>query len=343
MQTILTIGLIASDLVISEKLIHLLGENGVILKHRIILPDLNDSHLETSDLDIWLIDLAEDDWSDNIDKMLEDAKVPVLINEQQALFSQSHPEFWVQKLLVRLGELVLAEPTATSGVFLPVVSDASTEKLQVHSGRPEVEDYVETSTAENHYPVWVLAASLGGPAALKRFLQALPDGIHAGFILVQHIDNNFMPVLRKILEDYSSLKVKIADNIGKVNPGEIVLAPVERRLTMTSTGMLLKTDEPWTEPYSPCIDDILNDVAQHWHNAGTIIFSGMGGDGVIGAKAMHQANKPVWLQDSKSCANSSMPNEIDASGVSDYRGTPEQLAQQLVAHLHRQTMAARSA
>jgi len=201
MQTILTIGLIASDLVISEKLSNLLGENGVILKHKIVLPDLDGSYLETSDLDIWLIDLAEGDWSDNIDKMLEDAKVPVLINEQQAIFSQSHPEFWVQKLLVRLGELVLAEPTATSGVYQASDLEKIVETEQQHIRATEVEDYVETSSAENHYPVWVLAASLGGPAALKRFLQALPEGIQVGFIVVQHIDNNFIPVLRKILED----------------------------------------------------------------------------------------------------------------------------------------------
>ena len=174
-------------------------------------------------------------------------------------------------------------------------------------------------------------------------MQALPDGIQAGFILVQHIDNNFIPVLRKILEDYSSLKVNIKHTIGKVNIGEIVLAPVENRLSMTSTGMMLKTDEAWTKPYSPCIDDVLTDVAQHWENSGAIVFSGMGGDGVIGATAMQQASKPVWLQDSKSCANSAMPNEIDEAGIADFRGTPEQLAQQLVVHLHRQTMAARTA
>ncbi len=347
MQTILTIGLIASDLEISEKLSHLLGENGVILKHKFPLGELNSSHLDTVDLDIWLIDLAEDDWSDGIDKMLDEAKVPVLINEQQALFSQSHPEFWVQKLLVRLGELVLAEPNATSGVGSKNPIGTDTVVVKDFSRTTDVgvvdETQNETSLSENHYPVWVLAASLGGPAALKRFLQALPDGIQAGFILVQHIDHNFMPVLSKLLEDYSTLKVKLAETIGKVSIGEIVLAPVEQRLTMTPTGMLLKTETSWTPPYSPCIDDVLVDVAQHWDFSGAIVFSGMGGDGVLGAKAMHQASKPVWLQDSQSCANNAMPNEIEAAGYADYRGTPEQLAQQLVAYLHRQTMAAKTA
>jgi len=283
--------------------------------------------------------------------LLDEAQVPVFINEQQALFSQSHPEFWIKKLLVRLGELVLAEPTATSGVKVTPDEEIQARSQQQRAEKIDLDVYLdrhtdqqpETASNEEQYPIWVLAASLGGPAALKRFLQALPDGIQAGFILVQHIDNNFIPVLSKILEDYSSLKVKLAETIGKVNIGEIVLAPVEKRLTMTSTGMLLKTDSDWTPPYSPCIDDVLTDVAEHWNHSGAIIFSGMGGDGILGAKAMHQAAKPVWLQDANSCANNAMPNDIEAAGIGDYRGTPEQLAQQLVAYLHRQTMAAKTA
>ncbi len=336
MQIVLTIGLIASDLEISSKLSALLGENGVILKQCLSLSDLNESHVLLNDLDIWLVDLAEDDWNDALDVLLDEAEVPVLMNEQQALFNQVHPEFWVRKLLVRLGELVLAEPTATSGKGPGIINGAA-------SGTTTTEEIIELESSETNYPVWVLAASLGGPAALKRFFQALPEGLQAGFILVQHIDHNFMPVLCKILEDYSSLEVKLAAMASKVNIGEIILVPVEKRLTMTSTGMLLQMDLPWTEPYSPCIDDVLVDVAAHWDNSGTIVFSGMGGDGVRGAKAMQTASKPVWLQDSNSCANSAMPDDIEAENLADYRGTPEQLAQQLVAHLQRQTMAAKTA
>ncbi len=382
-ESVLNIGIISSDLPMSENLITCLHDNGVELSYKISLSQLNDTHINTTSIDVWLVDLNDDDWNEQLDTLLNDAQVPVFINEQAALNRQKHPQFWVKKLIVRLGELVLevpsvieqpitesqkntpqptkdvAKPTAEHKlelsekveevITLPLHSTEKTTEPKLlqtpadnsleQKDRNAVPQTEEQTTSARKIPIWVLGASLGGPAALKRFLQAIPENLAVAFILVQHIDNNFIPVLQKILEDYSPLKVRVAESATELKTGEILLTPVEQKLTMVSTGLLLQMDLPWSAPYSPCIDDVLTDVATHWPNSGCIFFSGMGGDGVKGAASMKAANQQVWTQTSESCANSGMPDEIQKAGYSDYSGTPEELAQKLVAYLHRQSHA----
>ncbi len=58
--------------------------------------------------------------------------------------------------------------------------------------------------------VWLLAASLGGPAAVKEFLDALPGGLPIGFIYAQHIDAAFETALPQAVGRHSQWHVNPA-------------------------------------------------------------------------------------------------------------------------------------
>ncbi len=359
---VLRVGLVASGLKASQELDRLLTENGVSFSHKIELTDLTLEHCDKTDLDVWLFDLEEDDWSDILDELLDDSAVPVFINEQAALKRQPHPAFWVQKLIVRLGELVLAESNATislrampdkpqakvevdvsySKQILPIVPASIPKTILKPTGSSTAKEEIEPVVFKSKFPLWVLAASLGGPAALKLFLQTLPDQVDASFILAQHIDKNFVPVLCKIIEDYSSLRVHLPGNRRPVERGEIILAPVESRLYMMSDGTVLTTSGSWTSPYSPCIDDVMKEVAKVWDSTGAIIFSGMAGDAIEGSRAMRKMGHKVWTQSSETCASSDMPEDVVAEGLSEMSGTPEQLARHFIAYIHRIGQAAKA-
>jgi chemosensory pili system protein ChpB (putative protein-glutamate methylesterase) len=47
--------------------------------------------------------------------------------------------------------------------------------------------------------IWVLGASLGGPNAVKEFLDALPKGLPVGFVYAQYIDARFQKALIQTL------------------------------------------------------------------------------------------------------------------------------------------------
>jgi chemotaxis response regulator CheB len=181
--------------------------------------------------------------------------------------------------------------------------------------------------------LWVLGASLGGPAALKRFFTALNQPLPICFLLAQHIDAHFLPVLGKILEQANPFyPVQVLVRPGLIEPGSLLLAPIEKRLRFLDAGQIVHGSKTWTPPYSPCIDDVLTDVAIAYPGqVHAIVFSGMGEDGVNGASAVANCRGDVWVQDADSCASSVMPDAIDKAGLARFRATPEELAARLMA------------
>ena len=152
----------------------------------------------------------------------------------------------------------------------------------------------------------------------------------------RHIDENFLPVLADILTNNSQFEVTIANGSNELKPGKILLAPLKGKIVILQDGsMLVDHSQKWSAPYSPCIDDVIESVSNvYGHLAGTIIFSGMGEDGLNGTKKMRQAGGQVWAQSVDTCANASMPEAIINNELADFVGSPEQLAEQLISVLN---------
>ncbi|WMS85879.1 chemotaxis protein CheB [Pleionea litopenaei] len=185
--------------------------------------------------------------------------------------------------------------------------------------------------------LWVLGASLGGPAAVKRFLQAVPGSIDTAFVLAQHIDENFLPVLSNILDTQTAFRATIIETKTKIESGKIYIAPIGSQVVFDNEGYVDVLDKAWTPPYAPCIDDVVVAAASIYRErCGVIIFSGMGDDGSTGIEQVQANNITVWTQSSDTCANASMPESVVNKNLSQYSGGPEQLAAQLSEHLQEQ-------
>ena len=200
----------------------------------------------------------------------------------------------------------------------------------------DFEEVVQQPSASELTPCWVIGASLGGPAAVKRFLQSLPADINASFIVTQHIDENFLPVLAEILTSNSHFQVQVAKGSNSISAGRIYLAPLKGKLIFLKDGsMLVDHSQKWSEPYLPCIDDVIESLAViYGEKSGAIIFSGMGQDGLNGAKKMLSLNGQIWAQSTDTCANSSMPEAIINAGLASVVAAPEMLADRLVSYLN---------
>ncbi|MBQ0746716.1 MAG: chemotaxis protein CheB [Marinobacter sp.] len=282
---------------------------------------------------LWLVTLEDEaDHQALFDYLLENTEAPVLFGLDQAPASGSLEYFrWERRLLGKLerqlGERV--EPTQLD-------SKASLEELAEQAPETDVTSELPQwltpatpgSVAEE---VWVLCASLGGPAAVKAFLDNLPPGLPIGFIYAQHIDGNFAEVLARVLGRHAHYKLKHAEENYRVKNGDVVLMPVEHEWTLESTGVLTELENPWPGPYGPSIDRVLLNTADHYGaHCHAILFSGMGNDGVIAAPLLKAYGSRIWVQESTSCGNSSMPDSVAATGCSSFTGTPEQLARELV-------------
>ena len=112
------------------------------------------------------------------------------------------------------------------------------------------------------------------------------------------------------------------------------MTPVNKRLTVNPIGAI--DLEPITEEqqYSPSINMVLEDTLERYGNKmGSIIFSGMGDDGLKGCELLHSKGSMVWTQSAESCVISSMPENIEEKGYSSFSATPAKLAEKLYDYL----------
>ncbi len=282
------------------------------------------------DASLWLITLEDEaDHPILFDHILESTEAPVLFGLDAAPKSGSTEYFrWERRLLDKLeqslGHLEKLDSADT-------IEELAQEPPRT-AGAPTLPHWITPaapgSTAED---VWILGASLGGPAAVKTFLDNLPAGLPVGFVYAQHIDNNFTGVLTRVLGRHAHYQLKEAESGYRIRNGDVVLMPVEHEWTFDGDGALKERDTPWPGPYGPSIDQVLLNVGDHYGDrCNTIFFSGMGNDGAIAAPLLKAYGSRVWVQESASCGNSSMPDSVAATGCAGFSGTPEQLARELV-------------
>lgn len=293
---------------------------------------LDEETLSACETDLWLVDLAQSDDSPLVDSLLERVSAPVLFGEGHApeRHSENYPR-WERSLFGKLKRLV-GDPAQAVGPSL--------EALLAEAQRPsrlELPSSLASTplvAGEPARQVWLLAASLGGPEAVKAFLDALPGGLPIGFVYAQHIGASFESALPQAVGRHSQWHVNPARQNDPVRCGEVIVVPVSFELGFAEDGAMQVTDRSWPEPYSPSIDQMMLNLAQQFGaNCGVIAFSGMGSDGSAAAGYVRRQGGVIWTQRADSCACPSMPDSLREGGYSTFSGDPRELAEALVNHL----------
>lgn len=279
-------------------------------------------------IDVWVVDVqCEEESSLNwLDDLLS-GDTPVLFGFEKAPTKHSpYHAKWEKKLYKKLLTLEMGltpHPQATNNQPAPPPATELPEVFEAHN------------FAQQKAPcVWVLGASLGGPAAVKAFFDALPYGLPIAFVYAQHIDPNFETTLGKTIGRHSQYQFKTLAENTVLNCGDVLVAPIQNEFCFNPQQQLQDKQQPWPGPYGPSIDQvILNTYQAYAHCSGCIIFSGMGNDGAEAIQQLNTSDIPIWAQNPESCANSSMPESAIQTGRINFIGTPEQMAAQLVNHL----------
>ena len=283
-----------------------------------------------AELDAWVVDVREDadeaslDWLDD----LLDGDIPVLIGIEQAPQKQC-PTFpkWEKRLYSKLRELLHITPVvAADAAALETLKDSGSAVIPlptVFVGR----DFSGMKPKQ----VWVLGASLGGPEAVKKFLDALPGGLPVAFVYAQHIDPRFEQTLCNTIGRHSAYNLKNYVEGDTLTCGDVLVAPVSNEFEFADSSRFRLKNRPWPGPYGPSIDQVILNVAAHYGaEAGYILFSGMGNDGADAIQTLPAPDIRVWAQTPETCANASMPESAIETGRINYTGDPSQLAMQLV-------------
>lgn len=184
-----------------------------------------------------------------------------------------------------------------------------------------------------HESLVVIGASLGGLAALRVVLGALPHGYPLPVAVAQHRSSGglgSLDGLASVLRRWVELPVVDAEDKAPLEPGWIVLAPADYHLLVERDHFALSTDE--SVSYARPSVDVLFESAADSHGAGVVavVLTGAGRDGARGVKAVRRAGGRVLVQEPSTAEAPAMPQAaLDALGL-DAGQTLEELADELV-------------
>jgi len=280
-----------------------------------------------------------------IDKLISQDSVPVLFNDGTCL--ESHAPVLERELGEQIAKKIFSVSTAAQpmdGVFETRYSELGATPLDTavsdEDPRQGKFDVVGSPAQRPIEKLWVLGASLGGPDAVKRFVSRLNADVPAAFILVQRIRAEHISFLRDQIDRVSELQVITARSGHVLQPGQLVIVPMDRYFAVGHDNCIqliaTYTDDNDTPP---SIDKVMINMAQRFGTqAGAIIFSGIGNDGVVGARAILEHGGTVWTQSAESCVMRSMPDNVRNACLVDKDAAPEDLADALMCAVNDERM-----
>ena len=288
-------------------------------------------------VDCWILELEGDPFEfEALACLIDDADRPILFGLGKAPSKQDESYIsWERRLLTKLAEHigrveVLESEATITALEQPLAQAHEQQPLSPTEPHSEAPALTNRPIADQ---VWVLAASLGGPAAVKEFLDAMPSDIKVGFLYAQHVDAHFSSVLTKVLGRHAKLALKAMQQGDQIREGEVLVVPVDREIVFGAQGVTIRQN-PWSGPYGPSIDQLLLNLLNYYgQRCHALVFSGMGNDGAMAAPKMKRQGCSIWTQTPDSCANGSMPQSIIDLDCSDFSGTPKELAQAFIEQL----------
>jgi len=184
--------------------------------------------------------------------------------------------------------------------------------------------------------VVAIGASTGGTEALRGVLETMPPDA-PGFVVVQHMPENFTTAFAQRLNQICRIEVKEAAHGDRVVEGRALIAPGNRHLLLRRSGahyIVEVNDGPLVSRHRPSVDVLFRSVAQAaGSNAIGVIMTGMGDDGAEGLLEMKKAGATTIAQDEASCVVFGMPKEAIVKGAVDevvaLSGIPETILRRM--------------
>jgi two-component system, chemotaxis family, protein-glutamate methylesterase/glutaminase len=167
-------------------------------------------------------------------------------------------------------------------------------------------------------PLVFIASSTGGPAALARLVPQLPAPLGAGTVIVQHMPAGFTTSLAARLDKASALNVVEATPGDALAPDKALLGPGGLHLRLSSDRKAFLSEDAPIGGLRPRADLAIEDAAKLFgRRLLLVVLTGMGNDGVAGARAVRAHGGRVLIQEESTCTVYGMPRAVAEAGLAD--------------------------
>jgi two-component system chemotaxis response regulator CheB len=167
-------------------------------------------------------------------------------------------------------------------------------------------------------PLVLIASSTGGPKALGELIPKLPAPLGAGSLIVQHMPPGFTASLATRLDGTSRLTVAEAAGGEAMDPRHMYIAPGGAHLRMGDDRRVRLSDEAPMGGLRPRADLTIADAAKlYGPNLVLVVLTGMGKDGLDGARAVKAAGGRILCEAESTCVVYGMPRAVAEAGLAD--------------------------
>ena len=169
--------------------------------------------------------------------------------------------------------------------------------------------------------VVTIGISTGGPFCLQKVVPSLPENFPLPVAIVQHMPPHFTRSLAERLDSISRLEVCEAEDGMELSRGRVYIAPggLHMKFRRSEAAVILSvTKDPADTLHRPSVDVMFSSAFDVF--GGKVlaaVMTGMGHDGLEGAKLIKEAGGKVIAQDEESCVVYGMPKSIVDAELAD--------------------------
>lgn len=164
-----------------------------------------------------------------------------------------------------------------------------------------------------------IGSSTGGPEALREVIEGLAGKVRVPVFITQHMPPMFTKILADHLTKQTKATVVEATDGLQAQPGVFYIAPgdrhmiISRNLTVTRISL---SDAPPENFCRPAVDPMFRSAAETYgEKALAVVLTGMGQDGLLGAKPLVGKGAQLIAQDEETSVVWGMPGAIARAGL----------------------------
>ncbi len=176
-----------------------------------------------------------------------------------------------------------------------------------------------------------IAASTGGPDTIRNILSGIKPNNTIPILIVQHMPPLFTLRFAQTLSRQTEHHIKEAAQHGKIQPGDIIIARGGQHLILEKKGTDIyyrSISSPPIKGLRPSADILFQSLAdQLGSKTLALILTGMGNDGLEGAKSIHHKGGEIIVQNKASSTVWGMPRAISESSIPARELSPQEMAE----------------
>jgi two-component system chemotaxis response regulator CheB len=168
--------------------------------------------------------------------------------------------------------------------------------------------------------VLLIGCSTGGPQALNALIPEIGGVLQRAPVLItQHMPPTFTAVLAEHLARIGKCPVREAADGEEANAGVVYLAPGGKHMRVVrrdGTAVFSIEDGPLVNFCKPAVDPMFASAAEVWGGKVlALLLTGMGSDGLAGAKTIVASGGYVVAQDEATSVVWGMPGQVTNAGL----------------------------